>query len=129
MKAFGASVQGYSHGGMVTKTGYVKVHGTRARPEAFMNADDVNMWKEEILSSDSHSLRSQILRLNALFDSLSSITTVNNDTTPSVVIEHAEMNMNVEKIADDYDARRAGEQALDEMLKIARKAGMNSVRR
>jgi len=37
--------------------------------------------------------------------------------------------MNVEKIANDYDARRAGEQALTEMLKIARKTGATSTLR
>jgi len=29
--------------------------------------------------------------------------------------------MNVSRIANDYDAQRAGEQALDKMLQIARK--------
>jgi len=38
--------------------------------------------------------------------------------------------MNVSQIANDYDAQRAGEQALDEMLKIARKTyAKNSIRR
>ena len=47
-----------------------------------------------------------------------------------VVIENAIVNMNVSKIANDYDAQRAGEQALSEMLKIARKtSAANSIRR
>ena len=49
-------------------------------------------------------------------DALSSITT--ND---GITIENANVNMNVEQIANDYDAQRAGEQALDKMLAIARK--------
>jgi hypothetical protein len=34
--------------------------------------------------------------------------------------------MNVASIANDYDARRAGEQAMEEMLKIARKTKVSS---
>jgi hypothetical protein len=38
--------------------------------------------------------------------------------------------MNVSSIANDYDARRAGEQALSEMMRIARKtSAKNSVGR
>jgi hypothetical protein len=38
--------------------------------------------------------------------------------------------MNVQQIANDYDARRAGEQALNEMMRIARKtSAANSIRR
>ena len=43
-------------------------------------------------------------------------------------IEHAEVNMNT-TIANDYDARRAGQNALEEMVKIARKTGAQSVGR
>mgnify|MGYP007038179470 CR=1 FL=1 len=39
----------------------------------------------------------------------------------SVVIERAEVNMNVQRLANDYDARRAGDQIMDQMLTIARK--------
>jgi len=47
----------------------------------------------------------------------------------SIVIENATVEMNVGSIANDYDARRAGEQALEQMLKIARKTGAQSVSR
>ena len=35
----------------------------------------------------------------------------------------------IASIKNDYDARRAGEQALEEMVHIARKTGAQSVRR
>lgn len=53
----------------------------------------------------------------------------NNNTNEAITIEHAEVNMNVEQLANDYDARRAGEQALQEMLRIARKGSVTTVRR
>jgi DNA-directed RNA polymerase subunit H (RpoH/RPB5) len=37
--------------------------------------------------------------------------------------------MNVQSIANDYDARRAGEAALDEIVKIARKSGTIGISR
>jgi len=53
-----------------------------------------------------------------------SITT--NDS--GINIENAVVNMNA-TIANDYDARRAGEQALEQMITIARKSGTRSVAR
>jgi hypothetical protein len=58
----------------------------------------------------------------------SDYSTINNDT--GIVIENATVQMNVEQISNDYDARRAGEQALAEMMRIARKtSAKNSVGR
>ena len=37
--------------------------------------------------------------------------------------------MEVKEIGSDYDARRAGQTAFDEMVRIARKAGNRSVSR
>ena len=120
---------GYIHGGMVTETGLVQVHGTKSRPEAFINADEVQMWKQEILGNSSHSLLGQMLEIRSLYDSISGVSDSITHNTDSIIIEHAEVNMNVEQLANDYDARRAGEVALEEMVRIARKQGMNNVRR
>ena len=38
-----------------------------------------------------------------------------------IIINEASVNMNVSKIANDYDAERAGEKALEKMISIARK--------
>lgn len=119
----------FKHGGMVTETGLVQVHGTEARPEAFMNANEVQMWKQDILGGGAHSLLGEMLELRSLYNSMSNISDTVTQNTDSIVIEHAEVNMNIDQLADDYDARRAGTTALDEMLKIARKSGANSIRR
>jgi hypothetical protein len=37
--------------------------------------------------------------------------------------------MNVQHMNNDYDARRAGEQALEQIVKVARKTGAQSVSR
>jgi len=47
----------------------------------------------------------------------------------AISIDHAEVSMHIDKIADDYDAQRAGEQALNKMLEIARKSAGNRIGR
>jgi len=39
------------------------------------------------------------------------------------------MNMEVKEISNDYDAKRMGEKAMEEMLRIARKTNVTSLRR
>ena len=46
-----------------------------------------------------------------------------------IVIEKAEVNIQPGVISNDYEAKRAGEMALEQMVKIARKTGKQSVRR
>ena len=47
-----------------------------------------------------------------------------------VNIERAEVNLQIEKLADDYDSRRAANTIMDEMLRIASKTkANNSIRR
>ena len=51
------------------------------------------------------------------------------DRTKSTQIGSISLNMDVKQIANDYDAKRAGEQAMEEMLRIARKSTTATVRR
>jgi hypothetical protein len=57
---------------------------------------------------------------------LTGTTTEDNSTN----IDKLEFSMNVQQISNDYDARRAGEQAMNEIMRIARKtSAANSIRR
>jgi len=51
------------------------------------------------------------------------------DRTKSTQIGSISLNMDVKQIANDYDAKRAGEQAMEEMLRIARKSTTATIRR
>ena len=44
-------------------------------------------------------------------------------------IGQLDFHMEVKEIANDYDARRAGREAMEEMVRIARKTGNRSVSR
>ena len=92
--------------------------------QAFWNKVDTD--RTEIQASSSRI--GQLLTSHDLYSQNQSI--VNQNTGGSIIIENASVNMQVAKLANDYDARRAGEQALAEMMRIARKTGAtNSVRR
>jgi len=80
--------------------------------------------KDNLLNSRNLNL------LGTFWDTLQDYQTATNhsysNNSESLIIENATVNMNVASIANDYDARRAGEQAMEEMLKIARKTKVSS---
>lgn len=120
----------YSSGGSVDYTGLAMVHGTPTRPEYFLDAEETQMWKSNILSSNSSSLTSRLLALREILNGIESASShINNSTDNGVIIEKAEVNVDVAQLANDYDARRAGDTIMDEILQIARKTGVSSVRR
>ena len=116
-------------GGDVTTTGLVMMHGTPANPETVLSANATKQWKAEITGKQNSSLINRLVALSEVLNGIENVKTGNISGDSGIIIENASVNMYVEEIANDYDARRAGEQALEEMLKIARKSGANSVRR
>ena len=95
--------------------------------EAIFTAEQTQVLRENILSDRPSSLISLLKSYNEAYRGLSQSTYDSiSDNSNSVTIERAEVNMNVTKIADDYDAQRAGEEALSKMLEIARKTTANN---
>ena len=107
---------GYSQGGLVDFTGPVMVHGSKSKPEGFISAEDTALLKSTIFSSNNNVLRDFI---NALENRSNS--NANIETAPNVVIEEVNLEIASGTIANDYDAKRAGEKILEEMVKISRK--------
>ena len=103
------------------------VHGSKRKPEAFIDADTTRIWKEKILNGNN-SLTSLLANLQEHWSALpttSQYESINSstDNSAAVNIENATVEMHVDSIANDYDARRAGQSALEEIMKIARKSG------
>lgn len=107
---------GYSQGGLVDFAGPVMVHGSKNKPEAFLSAEDTALLKSTIFSSNNNVLQDFI---NALENRSNS--NANIETAPNVVIEEVNLEIASGTIANDYDAKRAGEKILEEMVKISRK--------
>ena len=90
--------------------------------ETVLTAQQTKILRDNILSNRPNSLLSLLKSYNESYDGITdstkSITPIEDN---SVTIEQAVVEMHVSKIANDYDAQRAGEQALEKMLTIARK--------
>lgn len=100
--------------------------------ETVLTASQTKILRDNILSNRPNSLISLLKSYNENYDGINN--PLNDLQSPiednSIVIERVEMTMDVKQLANDYDARRAGEQALNEMMRIARKtSAANSIRR
>ena len=106
----------YSQGGLVDFTGPVMVHGSKKKPEAFVSAEDRALLKSTIFNSNNNVLRDFVNALENRSNSNSNV-----ETVPNVVIEEVNLEIASGTIANDYDAKRAGEKILEEMVRISRK--------
>ena len=99
--------------------------------ETVFTAEQTQVLRNNILSNRPNSLISLLKSYNESYSNISKpLTGVTTAEDNSTNIETVELNMNVQQIANDYDARRAGEQALSEIMRIARKtSAANSIRR
>lgn len=109
----------YETGGLVDYTGPAWVDGSKSKPEAFLSAADTAMLKSKIFSNSDGSLKALVAALEAITSDTSKYSATT--TTESIIIQNAQVNIQPGTISNDYDARRAGEMALEEMVKIARK--------
>lgn len=120
----------YKEGGLNDYTGLAMLHGTPSKPEAVLTAAQTHVLRNDILGHSSDSLLSLLLDFRDSIDGMAGSDTYGSiDRSKSIVIENAAVNMNVQSLASDYDARRAGEAALDEMMRIARKTSVQNIRR
>lgn len=110
----------FKTGGLVDFTGPAWVDGTKSKPEAFLSASDTAMLKSKIFSNSDGSLKALVAALQTITSNTSRYSRT-EDSAGSIIIQNAQVNIQPGTISNDYDARRAGEMALEEMVKIARK--------
>ena len=124
-----AHISQYSGGGLIDYTGPAWVDGTKKKPEGILNAEQLDMLRNSVLTR-----KNPVAALLADYgNTISNTANANTYNTinrgESMSIGNVELNMNVARIANDYDARRAGEKALEQMVKIAQKNGVNNIKR
>ena len=97
--------------------------------EAVLTAKQTETLRNAVLNTRNKS--SVISLLMNWRDSMERVinSAANDVGADGITIENATVEMNVGSIANDYDARRAGSEALNEMLRIARQTKVQSVRR
>ena len=125
------NIHAYALGGYDYDTGLAMLHGTKDKPEAVFNAEQTRVLREQLLSNRPDSVLSLLKSYRDAYHGLSNSTydSISNNSN-ATTIEHAEVNLNIDKLANDYDAKRAADTIMDEMLRIASKtSAKNSVRR
>ena len=88
------------------------------------------MWRDKILSGNSGSLTSMLLDFQDMMSGLVDADNYADINTSGygINIENASVNMNA-TISNDYDARRAADTVMEEMVRIARKTTAQQARR
>ena len=108
----------YASGGDIDFTGLAMVHGSKNNPENILSAEHTKLLRQGIFSNSNHSLAATVKAFQELAKNMASF---GGEANSGIIIEHATVNIQPGVISNDYDARRAGEMALEEMVKIARK--------
>ena len=116
----------FKQGGLIDYTGPAWVDGSSAKPESILTASQTDFLRNQLLNN--------LLDFSYSIDQFTKAAL--NTNTLNSVNENAGINigqldfvMKVDSIANDYDAKRAAQQAFEEMSRIARKSGNHSILR
>ena len=114
------STKYYLNGGLADYTGYAWVDGTKARPEAFLDADDTKLLANFI----DYAKKSEPIPATTINGAKSNIQSGNN-----VNINSVDITIESGVIEDKADAEMVGTTIAEQLMKIARKSGNISVSR
>lgn len=114
------STKYYLNGGLADYTGYAWVDGTKARPEAFLDADDTKLLANFI----DYAKKSEPIPATTIHNAKSNIQSGNN-----VNINSVDITIESGVIEDKADAEMVGTTIAEQLMKIARKSGNISVSR
>ena len=131
LKKLGKTVPKFEWGGDIDFTGLARVDGTKNEPEHIFNFQQMEALRAHLLNGVDVT-RQAISGLSEALNQMPNVSTynnINNTTDSGININTLEFHMEVSEIANDYDARRAGEQAMNEIVRIARKSGTRSLSR
>ena len=119
----------YSEGGLVDYTGPAIVHGTPARPEAFLNAEQTKQIREGLeLGSDRGILSNLRSTISELSHAINSIVN-NNVSTNEINISNGAIQISVGKLNDKYDIEDVSNDIMNRIVSIASKASNRGVNR
>ena len=124
------SLTRYQTGGLNTQTGLAWLDGTPSKPEYVLNSEQTEMLRDILLNGSYLNLNKSLSDLYSTIGNTASGNNYNSvEDTERIEINGVNINVSVPSISNDYDARRIGEVAINEMLKIAQKTGMQSLSR
>jgi hypothetical protein len=128
---YGSHAKGYSTGGLVDYTGLALVHGSKSKPESFLNAEQTAQIKEAFQATNGksnllESLYSTVDKLRSLVHSFSNI---NNSKNYDITIAPGAVVINVDELANSYDVEELSNDIMNRMATIASKATNRGVSR
>ena len=118
----------YERGGLVDFTGPAWVDGTKKKPEGILNAEQLEMLRNSVLTR-RNPIAALLADYGDTIGNTANATTYNTIDHGAVSIDHVDVNLNIAKVSNDYDSRRIGQNVMDEMVKIAKKTKVNSLSR
>ena len=125
----GLHSKGYSTGGLVDYTGTAIVHGSKSRPEAFLNAEQTAQIRDALKNSRKDNIldniRTAVWQLKEHFASL----TTKNNNEYNVSIAPGAVVIQVEQLNDAYDIEEISNDVMNRMAAIAAKATNRGVNR
>ena len=120
----------YAKGGLVDYTGPAFVHGSRSKPEAFLNAKQTAMISEAVkFAGDGGALDGIKATLAALNSSIKSIINNNTTQTSSFTVAPGAVTIQVAQLNDSYDVEELSRDVMNRMVAIASKTTNRGVNR
>lgn len=120
------------HGGLVDYTGLAMVHGSKTRPESFLNAEQTAQIREGLETTSGKSsalegIKDTLLKLNSSIQSLTNIT--NKTESNTYTIAPGAVVIQVEQLNDAYDVDTLSADIMNRMYAIGNKSTNRGVSR
>ena len=129
--AKGTHAQGYSEGGLVDYTGVAIVHGSKTKPESFLNAEQTAQIREGLKESGKggalEGIKAALLKLDSY---IKAVTNISNKTeSNSYTIAPGAVVIQVEQLNDAYDIDTLSADIMNRMYAIGNKSTNRGVSR
>ena len=123
--------QGYSKGGLVDYTGVAIVHGSKTKPEGFLNAEQTAQIREGLKESGKggalEGIKAALLKLDS---SIKAVTNISNKSeSNSYTIAPGAVVIQVEQLNDAYDIDTLSADIMNRMYTIGNKSTNRGVSR
>lgn len=121
--------KGYSAGGLVDYTGIAIVHGSKTKPESFINAEQTKALLTGLnLIKDINNYSNMQNTLRSLVSNpISEINSPNNQT--NINVSQGAIQINIDQLNDEYDIEQISNDIMSRMYDIAAKASSRGVNR
>ena len=124
-----STVYGFSEGGLVDYTGPAIVHGTPARPEGFLNAEQTAQIREALVASGDSTLLNILRSVASQLKVVSGAVSNSVSNNRSIEIAQGAVQVQVGTLANSYDVEDLSNDIMGRIVAIADKSTNRSVGR